>query len=62
MTHLTLTPVGNGTGTANYNVALDSGIFVLIFAPMAIGIAVMSYKKRNQFRQNEGDRDLDLGW
>jgi hypothetical protein len=44
--------------------ALRSGILVLIFPPMAIclGITVMSYKKRNHFRKNEGDRDSDLGW
>jgi len=44
--------------------ALRSGILVLIFPPMAIciGITVMSYKKRNHFRQDEGDRDSDLGW
>ena len=44
--------------------ALRSGILVLIFPPMAIciGITVMSYKKRNEFRQNEGDRESDLGW
>jgi len=44
--------------------ALRSGILVLIFPPMAIciGITVMSYRKRNHFRQDEGDRDSDLGW
>jgi ABC-type sulfate transport system permease subunit len=43
--------------------ALRSGILVLIFPPMAIciGIAAMSYKKRNRFRQNDCDGD-DLGW
>src|SRR3981189_406713 len=44
--------------------ALRSGILVLIFPPMAICIAitVMSYRKRNHFRRDEGDRDSDLGW
>ena len=44
---------------ANYNVALDSGTFVLIFPPMAIciGFTVMSYKKRNHFQQSERDRE-----
>jgi hypothetical protein len=44
--------------------ALRSGILVLIFPPMAIciGITVMSYRKRNHFRQDEEDRDSDLGW
>jgi hypothetical protein len=48
---------------ADYNVALDNGILVLIFPSMAIciGITAMSYKKRNRFRQNDCDRD-DLGW
>ena len=44
--------------------ALRSGILVLIFPPMAIciGITVMSYKKRNRFRQDDRDRESDLGW
>jgi hypothetical protein len=44
--------------------ALRSGILVLIFPPMAIclGITVMSYRKRNRFRQDDRDRDSDLGW
>jgi len=48
---------------ANYNVALNSGILVLIFPPMAIciGFTVMSYKKRNHFQQSERDRESDLG-
>ena len=49
---------------ARFVQALRSGILVLIFPPMAIciGITVMSYKKRNHFRQGDGDRGADLGW
>jgi len=49
---------------ARFVQALRSGILVLIFPPMAIciGITVMSYKKRNHFRQGDGDRSSNLGW
>ncbi|MGA7294176.1 MAG: hypothetical protein WBW53_20560 [Terriglobales bacterium] len=45
--------------------ALRSGILVLIFPPMGIciGLMVVSYKKRNRFRRDDGpDRVSDLGW
>jgi hypothetical protein len=49
--------------------ALKSGILVLIFPPMGIciGLMIMSYKKRNQFGQQDNserkaDRRSDLGW
>jgi hypothetical protein len=45
--------------------ALRSGILILIFPPMGIciGLTVMSYRKRNSFReQNPEQRDTDLGW
>jgi hypothetical protein len=44
---------------------LRSGILVLIFPPMfiCIGITVMAYKKRNQYRRprSPGSKD-ELGW
>jgi len=44
--------------------ALRSGILVLIFPPMGIciGLMIMSYKKRNRFRDDGPDRESDLGW
>jgi hypothetical protein len=44
--------------------ALRSGILVLIFPPMGIcvGLMVMSYRKRNRFRDGDADRESDLGW
>ncbi len=43
--------------------ALRSGILVLIFPPllMSVAVAVLAYKKRNQFREEFGDGD-NLGW
>jgi hypothetical protein len=43
---------------------LRSGILILIFPPMAIciGFTVMSYKKRNRFRQGDFDNCTDLRW
>ncbi len=44
--------------------ALRSGILVLIFPPMAIciGLTVLSYKKRNRFREATHRKASDLGW
>jgi hypothetical protein len=41
--------------------ALRSGILVLIVPPMflTVGIAVLAYKKRNQFRDDGGDAESE---
>ena len=42
--------------------ALRSGILVLIIPPMfmSVGITVMAYRKRNQFKQS--DKEPDRNW
>ena len=42
--------------------ALRSGILVLIIPPMfmSVGITVMAYRKRNQFKQS--DKESDRNW
>jgi hypothetical protein len=49
---------------AKFIEALRSGILVLIIPPMfmSVGITVMAYRKRNQFKQSEGAEESDRNW
>ena len=49
---------------AKFIQALRSGILVLIIPPMfmSVGITVLAYRKRNQFKQSDGRQESDRNW
>jgi hypothetical protein len=50
--------------SAKFIQALRSGILVLIIPPMfmSVGITVLAYRKRNQFKQSDGAPESDRNW
>ena len=52
------------SATARFIAALRSGILVLIIPPMfmSVGITVLAYRKRNQFRQADHTPESDRIW
>jgi hypothetical protein len=49
---------------ARFIAALRSGILVLVIPPMfmSVGVAVIAYRKRNQFHQTEAGQESDRIW
>jgi hypothetical protein len=52
------------SATARLIAALRSGILVLVIPPMfmSIGITVLAYKKRNQFKQDDDTPQSNEKW
>jgi hypothetical protein len=52
------------SATARLIAALRSGILVLVIPPMfmSVGITVLAYKKRNQFKQDDDPTDANEIW
>jgi hypothetical protein len=52
------------SATSRLIAALRSGILVLVIPPMfmSVGITVLAYKKRNQFKQDNRATEADQGW
>lgn len=52
------------SATARLIAALRSGILVLVIPPMfmSVGITVLAYKKRNQFKHNDDIRESSENW
>ncbi len=52
------------SATARLIAALRSGILVLVIPPMfmSVGITVLAYKKRNQFKQDDNVPESNESW
>jgi hypothetical protein len=52
------------SATSRLIAALRSGILVLVVPPMfmSVGITVLAYKKRNQFKQDNHPTDANESW
>jgi hypothetical protein len=52
------------SATARLIAALRSGILVLVIPPMfmSVGITVLAYKKRNQFKQDDDTPESNENW
>jgi hypothetical protein len=52
------------SATARLIAALRSGILVLVIPPMfmSVGITVLAYKKRNQFKQDDDTAENNENW
>jgi hypothetical protein len=52
------------SATSRLIAALRSGILVLVIPPMfmSVGITVLAYKKRNQFKQDNNPTDANETW
>jgi hypothetical protein len=52
------------SSTARFIAALRGGIVVLIVPPMfmSVGITILAYRKRNQFKPTDEDTEGDRDW